>query len=170
LSDPDALVRQTAISTINLLRFDKDASLIFPLLYDPVRAVRIQAALGIASIKNLKLTRDQEIVFEFVKKEYIAAMEYSGDFPSGRYNLALMYHSLGQADKAIENYEHSIKIDTLFFPAKNNLAMLYNAQGKNKKAEKLLMQILEEQPQMYEIAYSLGLLLVEEKKYDSAVP
>ncbi len=169
LSDPDALVRQTAISTINLLRFDKDASLIFPLLYDPVKAVRIQAAISITSIKNLKLTREQEIVFASVKKEYISAMEYSGDFPSGRYNLALIYQALGNTDKAIENYEHSIKIDTLFFPAKNNLAMLYNAQGKNKKAEKLLMQILEEHPQMYEIAYSLGLLLVEEKKYDLAV-
>ncbi len=29
LSDPDALVRQTAISTINLLQFDKDAKLYF---------------------------------------------------------------------------------------------------------------------------------------------
>lgn len=169
LSDPDALIRQTAISTINILRFDKDATLIFPLLYDPVKAVRIQAALGVASIKNLKLTKDQQRVFESVKKEYISVMEYSGDFPAGRYNLALMYHALGQDDKAIENYEQSIQIDGLFFPAKNNLAMLYNAQGKNEKAEQLFIRILEDRPELYDIAYSLGLLLVEEKKYDQAL-
>ncbi|MEN8210313.1 MAG: tetratricopeptide repeat protein [Thermodesulfobacteriota bacterium] len=169
LSDPEALVRQTAISTINVLQFDKDASLIFPLLYDSVKAVRIQAALGVASIKNLQLTKDQEKVFETVKKEYISVMEYSGDFPAGRYNLGLMYHALGQVDKAIENYEKSIGIDDLFFPAKNNLAMLYNAKGENEKAEKLFMQILEDRPQMYDIAYSLGLLLVEEKKYNQGV-
>jgi len=168
LSDPDALIRHTAISTINILRFDKDATLIFPLLYDPVKAVRIQAALGVASIKNLKLTKDQQRLFESVKKEYFAAMEYSADFPAGRYNLALMYHALGQDDKAINNYEQSIRIDDLFLPAKNNLAMLYNAQGKNEKAEQLFIQILEDRPQLYDIAYSLGLLLVEEKKYDHA--
>ncbi|MCD4721710.1 MAG: tetratricopeptide repeat protein [Desulfobacula sp.] len=169
LSDPDALVRQTAISTINLLRFDKDAALIFPLLYDPVRAVRIQAALGVASIKNLKLTKNQKKVLDSAIKEYISTMEYSGDFPSGRYNLALMYHALDQTDKAIECYEQSIRIDNLFFPAKNNLAMLYNAKRKNNEAVKLFLQILEDRPQMYDIAYSLGLLLVEEKKYDQAV-
>ena len=169
LLDADPLVRQTAISTINLLLFDKDATLIFPLLYDPVKAVRIQAALSVASIKNLKLTNDQKKVLDSGIKEYISTMEYSSDFPSGRYNLALMYHSLGQADKAIENYELSIKIDNLFFPAKNNLAMLYNAKGDNEKAVELFAQILKNRPQMYDIAYSLGLLLVEEKKYNEAV-
>ena len=169
LSDADALVRQTAISTINLLQFDKDATLIFPLLYDPVKAVRIQAALSVAAIKNLKLTHDQKKVLDSGIKEYISTMEYSSDFPSGRYNLALMYHSLGKTDKAIENYEQSIKIDKLFFPAKNNLAMLYNAKGENEKAVELFFQILDKNPQMYDIAYSLGLLLVEEKKYNEAV-
>jgi predicted CXXCH cytochrome family protein len=169
LSDADPLVRQTAISTINLLQFDKDATLIFPLLYDPVKAVRIQAALSVASIKNLKLTNDQKKVLDSGIKEYISTMEYSSDFPSGRYNLALMYHSLGKTDKAIKNYELSIQIDPLFFPAKNNLAMLYNAKGDNEKAVQLFVQILENRPEMYDIAYSLGLLLVEQKKYNEAV-
>ena len=168
LSDPDSLVRQTAISTINILRLDKDATIIFPLLYDPVRAVRIQAALGVASIKNIKLTEDQQRVLDSAVEEYITAMEYSGDFPAGRYNLGLVYHALGKTDKAIENYEDSIRIDRLFIPAQNNLGMLYNARGENEKAEKLFIKILENRPEMHDIAYSLGLLLVEEKKYDEA--
>ncbi len=168
LSDPDALVRQTAISTINLLQFDKDAKLIFPLLYDPVKAVRIQAALGVASMQNLKLTTDQQTVFDSGIKEYVSAMEYAGDFASGRYNLALMYHAQQQAEQAIENYEQAIRIDSLFIPAMNNLAMLYNARGENENAEKLLKKIIDNRPDMHEISYSLGLLLVEEKKYDQA--
>lgn len=169
LADADALVRQTAISTINLLQFDRDATLMFPLLYDPVKAVRIQAALGVASLKNLKLTRDQQKVLDSGIKEYISTMEYSSDFPSGRYNLGLIYHALGQTEKAEENYIQAIRIDNLFYPAKNNLAMLYNARGDNKKAVSLLTQILENNPQFYDIAYSLGLLLVEENKYHEAL-
>ncbi len=169
LADADALVRQTAISTINLIRCYKDAALIFPLLYDPVKAVRIQAALGIASLKKLKLTKEQKTVLDSGIEEYISAMEYASDFPSGRYNLALMYHALGQTDKAVENYEQAIRLDPLFVPAKNNLAMLYNTTGENEKAEKLFTQILAKRPQLYDIAYSLGLLLVEEKRYDEAL-
>ncbi len=169
LSDQAALVRQTAISTINQLQFDKDAKLIFPLLYDPVRAVRIQAALGVTAQKNLALTPAQKKVLEKAIGEYISAMEYSADFPAGRYNLGLMYSALGETGKAIENYEQSIGIDNLFLPAKNNLAMLFNAQGRNEQAEKLFLQILEDQPGLYDIAYSLGLLLVENKKFDQAV-
>jgi Tfp pilus assembly protein PilF len=169
LADPEGLVRQTAISTINLLQFDKDAALIFPLLYDPVKAVRIQAALAVAPLKNLKLTPPQKKVLDAAMAEYISAMEYAADFPSGRYNLALMYQAQGKTDKAIALYEQSIQMDTLFFPAKNNLAMLYNAQGDNEQAEKLFVQILEDHPEMHDIAYSLGLLLVEEKKFDQAV-
>lgn len=169
LSDPDPLVRQTAIATINLLQFDKNATLIFPLLYDPVKAVRIQAALGVASLKNLKLSDEQKKILNTGIKEYISAMQYAADFPSGRYNLGLLYHVVGETDRAIKNYEKAIQIDELFFPAKNNLAMLYNHRGENKKAEILFKQILENRPDMYEIAYSLGLLLVEQKKYTEAV-
>jgi Tfp pilus assembly protein PilF len=139
------------------------------LLYDPVKAVRIQAALGVASLKNLNLTPPQKKVLDAATAEYVTAMEYTADFPSGRYNLALMYQAHGQTDKAIALYEQAIKIDTLFFPAKNNLAMLYNTKGENERAEKLFVQILEDHPEMHVIAYSLGLLLVEEKKFDRAV-
>ena len=169
LSDQEPLVRQTAISTINLLRFDKNARLMFPLLYDPVKAVRIQAALGVASIKNLRLTQDQKKVFNRGTEEYIKTMEYTSDFPSGVYNLGLLYDALGQTEKSIHHYKRAIEKDNQFYPAKNNLAMLYNSIGKNEEAEVLFKQILKDQPHLYEISYSLGLLLVEEKKYQDAV-
>lgn len=169
LSDPEALVRQTAIATINLLQFDKDAALIFPLLYDPVKAVRIQAALGVASLKKIELSAEQQTVLDQGVKEYKKAMQYVADFPSGRYNLGLMYQAQGNTQKAIESYEQALKIDHLFIPAQNNLAMLYNAVGDNYKAVELFKNILENRPDMAEIAYSLGLLLAEQKNYSEAV-
>ncbi len=169
LSDPAPLVRQTAIATINLLRFDKDAALIFPLIYDPVKAVRIQAALGVASLKNLQLSAAQKKILDKGINEYITAMQYVADFPSGRYNLGLIYQAKGDVKKAVENYEQALKIDGLFVPAQNNLAMLYNEIGENDKAVALFKQILENRPDMAEISYSLGLLLAERKKYIDAV-
>lgn len=95
-------------------------------------------------------------------------MEYSADFAFGRYNLGNLYVALRQPEKAVGSYQAAIKIDNLFYPAKVNLAMLYNQTGKNDKAEILLREVATSHPEMYEVHYSLGLLLAEEKKYAEA--
>ena len=59
-------------------------------------------------------------------------------------------------------------IDGQFYPAKANLAMLYNSQGKNQEAEKLLREVVDQEPELYEISYSLGLLLAEMQQYEAA--
>jgi len=46
--------------------------------------------------------------------------------------------------------------------------MLYNRLGDKDEAENLLREVVTAHPELYEIAYSLGLLLAEEKQYDEA--
>ncbi|MBC2745320.1 MAG: tetratricopeptide repeat protein [Desulfosarcina sp.] len=47
--------------------------------------------------------------------------------------------------------------------------MLYNTQGQRDLAEALLRDVVDEHPNLYEIKYSLGLLLAEKKAFDAAV-
>ena len=53
-------------------------------------------------------------------------------------------------------------------PAKVNLAMLLNRQGRNEEAEKQLREAFDAAPQMVDLAYSLGLLLAEMGNYREA--
>ena len=168
LSDGEALVRHTAISTLNLLNHARKVELIVPLLYDPVKAVRIQAALALTAEPSKKLTANQESAFRSALREYQMAMEYSADFPSSRYNLGIMYANLGKNDLAEKNYKAAIRIDDRFYPAKNNLALLYNQLGKNNEARTLLREIIKTHPELYEVAYSLGLLLAEMNRLEEA--
>ncbi len=69
----------------------------------------------------------------------------------------------------MEQYREAIFIDNLFYPAKINLAMLYNREGENEKAETLLKEVIKDHPEQYYVNYSLGLLLAEMKKYEEAV-
>ena len=46
-----------------------------------------------------------------------------------------------------------------------NLAIVYNQQGKNDEAEKLLRQMVIDFPEYYDAHYSLGLLLAEKGDY-----
>ena len=46
--------------------------------------------------------------------------------------------------------------------------MLYNQTGRQDDAETLFREVVTENPDLYEIAYSLGLLLAERGKYEEA--
>jgi Tfp pilus assembly protein PilF len=165
LMDPEPLVRHTAIHDLARLNPGTSARSVTPLLYDPVKAVRIQAAMTMTGLHRQQLDHRQKRVFHRALEEYQAAMEHVGDFAPGRLNLGNMYMNLGKEDLAEQHFAASIKIDRLFYPAKINLAMLYNSQGKNNEAEKLFREVTKEHPEFYEASYSLGLLLAEKKKY-----
>jgi tetratricopeptide (TPR) repeat protein len=96
-------------------------------------------------------------------------MEYSLDFAFSGHNLGNLYAQLGDAARAEAYYESAIEIDDLFYPAKANLAVLLNSQGRNDEAERLLRQVVQEYPEQYDAAYSLGLLLAEMNRYEDAV-
>ncbi len=168
LTDEEALIRRTALGSMHVHDPQSRQRLITPLLYDPVKAVRIEAARLLAEGPSLTLRPDVEKVYKATLEEYKAAMEYSADFAFGRYNLANLYVSLGQPEKAIRSFRAAIHIDDLFFPAKVNLAMVYDQRGEKKKAETLFREVLAADPDLHEVAYSLGLLLAEEKRYKEA--
>jgi tetratricopeptide (TPR) repeat protein len=168
LLDDEALIRRTAVDNLHASNPKLQAELLSAMLYDPVKAVRIEAARRMTEISDPQLDSNQKMVFQAALDEYQKSMEYSADFAFGRYNLANLYANLRQPAKAVENYRAAIKIDNLFYPAQVNLAMLYNQMGNNKEAETLLREVATSHPEMYEVHYSLGLLLAEEKKYAEA--
>ena len=168
LMDGEALIRRTAVSHLQTSDPKRLVRMITPLLYDPVKAVRTDAASRLAGQPSRLLADDQRRMFEQTLKEYIAAMEYSGDFAFGRYNLGNLYVTLDEPQKAIDSFRAAIKIDDLSYPAKVNLAMLYTQLGRNAEAETLLTEVVKAYPDLYDVQYSLGLLLAEEKKYTEA--
>ncbi len=168
LMDGEPLIRRTAVDHVEFPDPGKQAALIGPMLYDPVKAVRIEAARKLAGVAAKGLGPEQKKVYDAALSEYVASMTYSADFSFGRYNLGNLYVALDRPDEAIQNYLAAIEIDDLFYPAKVNLAILYSQRGEQEKAERLLREVLAAQPEMHDVEYSLGLLLAEMKKYDEA--
>jgi tetratricopeptide (TPR) repeat protein len=168
LSDEAAMVRHTAVNRLALPEPQQQLSIVGPLLYDPVRAVRIEAARSLAAVPRSTMPAPMRQPYQAALTEYIEAMERTGDFAASRHNLGNLYAGLGETDVAIDHYRKAMAIDGLFYPAKVNLAMLLNAQGKKEMAEVLLRDVVEEHPDLYEIKYSLGLLLAEKKAFQDA--
>ncbi|MCP4689404.1 MAG: tetratricopeptide repeat protein [Desulfobacterales bacterium] len=162
--DEEALIRYTAIRNLPTPDSRARFRIIAPLLYDPVKAVRIEAAARLASVPGEWMDEPVKARFQRVLEEYRRAMEYTADFAASRHNLGNLYATLGQWEPAMENYRKAIEIDALFYPAKVNLAMLYNQMEKKQETERLLREVVADHPDLHEIHYSLGLLLVERKR------
>jgi len=168
LMDEEARIRRAAVEFIFVPEPAKLAKRLIPMLYDPVKTVRIEAARRLAGELSIHLGAKQKKLHQLVLQEYEEAMKYSGDFSFARHNLANLYVDTDRAKDAIEQFEAAIRIDDQFYPAKVNLAMAYNQQGQNVRAEQLLREVITQQPELYEVAYSFGLLLVEMQKYREA--
>ena len=161
LADEEPLVRHTAIVQSEGLSPEERVELIAPLLWDPVRAVRVEAARSLAGVPFDFLKPDQREKLPEVLGEYEDAMAYSRDFSFAGFNLGNLYSNMDNPEEAEKYYLEAIRIDDLFYPAKVNLAMLYNKGGRDREAEKFLLEALDANPDLYEVAYSLGLLYAE---------
>ena len=161
-------MRHSAVLLTNGVPGARRVSLLAPLLADPVKAVRIEAARNLATTSADLLSDSQQARVATAVEEYKQAMAYTADFAASRHNLGNLYADLGRLEAAENHYLAAIDIDDKFYPSKVNLAMLYDRQGKKGPAEQLLREVVRDQPDMHEVHYSLGLLLAERKKYDEA--
>ena len=166
--DTDPLVRVTAVDGLDRLTPDQKLAVVTPLVRDPIRAVRIQAARVLAGgpIERLEPARRKE--FESALAEYKQAQIYNADMPSGNLNLALVETSLKEFDSAVEHYKTAIRLDPEFLPARVNLGNLYNQLGRNADAERVFREAVERAPDNGDLHYSLGLLLAEEQRLNES--
>ena len=167
--DEEALIRYTAVRNFPAVAPQVRIRRLGPMLYDPVKAVRIEAAARLADLSKTELPIEMRARYRSALDEYLQATRRLGDFASARHNLGNLYAHLGETKSAIANYRKAIEIDDLFYPAKVNLATQYNLAGDNAAAERLLREVAASEPELYEVHYSLGLLLAEMKRYDEAV-
>lgn len=166
----EPLVRERAIDAFTTDDPRQLVKIIFPLLSDPIKMVRIAAASKLSSLAKEYFTEDQFKKLNEVLDEYKLTLEYTADFPTGKYNLGNFYSNKGEFVKAEKFYLDAIKMDKQFYPAKANLAMLYYNNGKLNKAEELFLDLIKNHPEYNDGEYYLGLLYAEQKRYkESAI-
>jgi predicted CXXCH cytochrome family protein len=168
LSDAEPLVRASAVRLLPAGDPGTLARLLGPMLRDPVRTVRAEAAARLAGPPAQQLTGPQREAHAAALAEYVAGQTYMSDLPSGPYNLGNLYVALGRTADAEQEFRRALAIDDRFFLASANLAMLLAGQGRLDEAERLLRKARASQPRDAIIALDLGLLLAETGKRQEA--
>jgi pentatricopeptide repeat protein len=169
LADDEPLLRHAAVEAAVADSPAALAELLAPLLYDPVRAVRLRVASQLAGVPREFLTSEQSAALDRELDAYVAAMRSMLDFASSGLNLGNLYEARGDAGNAEQYYRKAIEVDDLFFPAKMNLAVLLSRTGRDGEAESLLREVLAVYPEQYDAAYSLALLLAGSGRLDEAL-
>jgi tetratricopeptide (TPR) repeat protein len=169
LIDEDATVRLASVSALEGLPQAMLAQLAFPLLDDPVRSVRIEAARVLAPVPVGQLQGELLKIYNRAAKEYIHSQQVNAERPEAQFNLGNYYAAKGEYDKAIAAYKKSIQLEDVFVPAYINLTDLYRSQGDDDAAEMLLKRAIEIAPKNADVHYALGLLKIRQKKNTEAL-
>ncbi len=168
LSDPDPLLRLSALEAIEGLPMRNRARLAAGLLKDPVRLVRAEAGRVLAGGDELISEQDRDAL-QRALQEYIAGQGMNLDRPEALSNLGNVYLQLGRVEEAETAYQRAIALDPGFVPAYVNLADLMRAGDRDADAEQLLKLALSRQPRAGSLHYAYGLLLVRRKRLERAL-
>lgn len=180
LRSDDPLVRTTAVRSLEFLAPEELHRRLSPMLFDPIRAVRTEAARLLAAVpRNTFSPRDRD-AFDAVLAEYIRGQSAVAEQPGAHLGLGVIYAQQGQPERAQQAYETSLRLDPEFIPARINLAMLFDQLGRKRDAEGEFRRVVDqlrqeseaEKPfrdlgairrELADARYSLGLLVAEDE-------
>jgi predicted CXXCH cytochrome family protein len=166
--DADPLVRATAVSSLDYLPPQPRLTAAAPLLTDPFRAVRLEAARVLAAVPADPFTPSQRRAFAAALDEYQAVQEVDADQPAAHLNLGVLQATAGQVEQAVQSYQTALRLDPSFLPARFNLANLYDQLGRTTEAIEVLQGGLRWAPKQGDLYYSLGLALAAGQRWAEA--
>jgi tetratricopeptide (TPR) repeat protein len=169
LHHDDPMMRAAAVDASEALEPAMRMDLLFPLLNDPVRAVRIKAAGALAGSPPERLKPEQRELLGRAMTEYVATQAANAERPEALANVAGLYADFGMFERAEELYRTAIRQHDYFVPAYVNLADLYRVQQQDEEGERILRQGLQRAPDDAGLHHALGLALVRERRLPEAV-
>nr|MBP6310184.1 tetratricopeptide repeat protein [Arenimonas sp.] len=168
LNDTDPLVRRAAIMALQNLPAAQRLTQLAPLLNDPIRTVRMEAANALVDAM-LGATPEQLQAFNKAAAEYVAAQKFIADTSEGQSALGSFYARQGKYAEAEKQMQMALKLDPNFIPVYVNLADVYRMQGREVESDLTLRQGIKKSPQNAAVHHSLGLSLIRQKKLPEAI-
>ena len=170
LADRDPIVRVATLSALESLPLAVRVRLAWPLLRDPVRAVRIEAARLLVGVPVGDLAEDRRVLLDNAMAEYIDSQLAMAERPEAQTNLGNFYAARGEGDKATAAYREAMALEPRFVPARINLADFYSRISRDEaQAEAVLRQGIAKVPSNGDLHHALGLSLIRQKRVPEAI-
>jgi Flp pilus assembly protein TadD len=166
--DQDPLVRLGALESLMNAPADAKRSIGAPLLSDPFRSVRVEAAKMLAG--NIEgASAQQRNAFEAAAAEFVASQRYNADRPEARTALGAFEIRQGDFAEGVKTLRSSIALDPSFAGAYVELADAFRDAGQEADVAATLREGLARLPRDATLHHALGLSLVRSKQSDEAL-
>jgi tetratricopeptide (TPR) repeat protein len=169
VKDEDPLVRLGVASMLEALAPAERLKLALPLVWDEVRAVRVEAVPAFAGVDDSQLESEARAAFDRALDEFFVAQRANAERPEAHVALGRVEAKRGRLEEARRAYQTALRIGPWFVPAYVNLADLLRQQGHDAEAESLLRRALLVAPADAEVLYSLGLLHLRQKRREEGI-
>jgi tetratricopeptide (TPR) repeat protein len=168
LNSEEPLKRLAALTALQSFG-TRQRALAFPLLSDPNKAIRIDAARLLASIPVGDLPAAQKKILDDGIAEYIAVQEFNAERPESQSNLGGLFTDLGRFAEAEVAYREAIKLQSQFEPAYGGLAQLFSATQREEQALAVLDEGLAVRKDSALLHHARGLSLIRLRQTDKAI-
>jgi len=169
LAEPDPLVRFGALRALDSTDPQTRFRLAWPLLADPVRTVRTEAARVLALIPAQRLMPQDRDLLDSVVEEYLASQRVNAERPESYLNIGLVELDRGNAEAAERAYRAALRLAPDFAPAWANLADLFRARGMDEEGARVLHRGLQAASEQATLHHALGLLEIRRGNSAEAV-
>lgn len=168
LADPEPLVRRSAATLQGLAPPRTRAARLVPLLSDPRRSVRIEAARQLVDVPPRDVPPTARPVLRTAIVEYQASLVATLDLPETQMNLAGLAYRTGNPRAAEVALRTALNMDRQLGEAWLRLAELQSTMGRSNEAEMTLRTGLVYLREAGALHSALGLILAERRDYDEA--
>lgn len=169
LQAKEPLVRLSAISVVSAADTATRIRLLAPLLNDPSRLVRMEAARTLAGEAETQLSETQKSAFGSAIAEYVAAQLHNAERPEAQSALALLAWERGNISEARTAFQTALELDPTFIAAAVSLADLERTAGNEQAANDILRISLSANPDSGPVQHALALSLIRQKKAEEAM-
>jgi tetratricopeptide (TPR) repeat protein len=143
LTDDDPQIRITAVANLQLMGDDSRLmKLLLPMLDDPIRSVRTEAARVLARVPRAALNGGQRRKLEAALDEFKAGVLVNNDRAASHLTLGVLYESMNDLNAAEQAYEAAIRVEPTVTGPRTNLAALFERQAE--EAERNAGQIAQQ--------------------------
>lgn len=159
LHDPDGLVRLAALRALQPYDAATKQRLAWPLLDDPLKAVRVGTARLLGFLAPQLGGEDAAHLTARVD-EWIATQRDAAERPESHLNIGALKSEQGRTEEAAEEYRAALKLDAHYLPATLNLADLDHAAGREDESFALLQEAYRLAPDEPDAVYAFALAQV----------
>jgi predicted CXXCH cytochrome family protein len=128
LGEKDPQIRAAAVLSLQQEGSDATVSALAPLLSDPTRLVRTEAARSLALMGASRLQGDERTAFRDALQECFAGANVDSDRAAGHMSLGILYENLGDVAQAEQAYKTATRVEPGSIGPRTNLAALYDRQ------------------------------------------